>query len=420
MSEAGAELKGRRERVIAHADMDAFYASVEQRDRPELRGRPVVVGGASRRGVVASASYEARRFGVRSAMPGIEARQRCPDAVFIAGDMKRYARESRRIFEIFRRFAPRVEGLSLDEAFLDLTGTERLLGPAAEVGERLRTAVHEETGLVVSVGIAPVKLVAKIASDLAKPDGLVEVRPGEVEAFLAPLPVGRLWGVGPVTEARLVAAGYRTVGDLARADGTGLRPLLGDWGAAFARLARGRDLRDVEPFREAVSLSEESTFEYDVADRGVLESTLLVHAESVARRLRKEGLVARTVVLKLKLGRRRAPGPRGFALLSRRETLARGTDDGEAIARIARALLARTELPEAVRLLGVGVTNLASTSGGQLGLFSPVEHEERRTRLNQAVDALAARFGPGTVTRAGAPGVARAGLSHQIKRGEME
>ncbi|HME71477.1 MAG TPA: DNA polymerase IV [Myxococcota bacterium] len=420
MSETRAWLRDRQERVIAHADMDAFYASVEQRDRPELRGRPVVVGGASRRGVVASASYEARRFGVRSAMPGIEARQRCPDAIFIAGDMKRYARESRRIFEIFRRFAPRVEGLSLDEAFLDLTGTERLLGPAAEVAKRLRAAVHQETGLVVSVGIAPVKLVAKIASDLAKPDGLIEVRSGEVEAFLAPLPVGRLWGVGPVTEARLVAAGYRTVGDLARADVAGLRPVLGDWGAAFARLAQGRDLRDVEPFREAISLSEESTFEYDVADRAVLETTLLVHAESVARRLRKEGLVARTVVLKLKLGRRRAPGPRGFALLTRRETLAHGTDDGEAIARVARALLARTELQEAVRLLGVGVTNLASTSSRQLGLFSPVEPEDRRMRLNQAVDALAARFGPGTVTRAGVTGVARAGLSHQIKRGETE
>jgi len=420
MSETRGELRDPKERVIAHADMDAFYASVEQRDRPELRGRPVVVGGASRRGVVASASYEARRFGVRSAMPGAEARQRCPEAVFIAGDMKRYAQESRRIFEIFRRFAPRVEGLSLDEAFLDLTGTERLLGPASEVGRRLRAAVHEETGLVVSVGIAPVKLVAKIASDLAKPDGLIEVRPGEVEAFLAPLPVGRLWGVGPVTEARLVAAGYRTVGDLARSDIAGLRPLLGDWGAAFARLARGRDLRDVEPFREAVSLSEESTFEYDVSDCGALETTLLVHAESVARRLRKEGLVARTVVLKLKLGRRRAPGPRGFPLLTRRETLAHGTDDGEAIARAARALLARTELPEAVRLLGVGVTNLASASDPQLALFVPVEREERRMRLNQAVDALAARFGPGTVTRAGVTGVARAGLTHQIKRGETE
>jgi len=420
MSESRAEGRERQARVIAHADMDAFYASVEQRDRPELRGRPVVVGGVSRRGVVASASYEARRFGVRSAMPGIEARQRCPDAVFIAGDMRRYARESRHIFEIFRRFAPRVEGLSLDEAFLDWTGTERLLGPAAELAARLRAAVRQETGLAVSVGIAPVKLVAKIASDLAKPDGLLEVRPEEVQAFLAPLPVGRLWGVGPVTEARLLAAGYGTVGDLAGADAAALRRVLGDWGLAFARLARGRDLRDAEPFREAVSLSEENTFEEDVADRGTLETTLLAHAESVARRLRKEGLLARTVVLKLKLARRRAPGPRGYALLTRRETLVHETDDGEQIARVARALLARTELPEAVRLLGVGVTNLASTRRGQLGLFPPAQRESRRTRLNRAVDALTARFGPGTVTRASVEDVVRAGLSHQIKRGETE
>jgi DNA polymerase-4 len=420
MSETRAELRSRPRRVIVHADMDAFYASVEQRDRPELRGRPVVVGGASRRGVVSSASYEARRFGVRSAMSGLEARKLCPDAVFVAGDMKRYARESRRIFEIFRRFAPEVEGLSLDEAFLDLTGTERLLGPAIKVGEGLRAAVRSETGLVVSVGIAPVKLVAKIASDVAKPDGLIEVRPEEVEAFLAPLPVGRLWGVGPVTEARLVAAGFRTVGDLARADKKGLWPALGDWGPAFARLARGRDLREVEPFREAVSLSEESTFEVDVADRTALRATLLAHAESVARRLRKEGLVARTVVLKLKLGRRRAPGPRGFALLTRRETLASATDDGDAVARVAQGLLSRTPLKEAVRLLGVGVTNLSRTSTQQLALFSPLAHEQRRARLNQAVDALAERFGPGTVTRAGVGDVTRAGLTHQIKRGEAE
>jgi DNA polymerase-4 len=407
-------------RVVAHADMDAFYASVEQRDRPELRGRPVVVGGSSQRGVVSSASYEARRFGVRSAMPAVVARRLCPDAVFVAGDMKRYARESRRIFEIFGRFTPSVEGLSLDEAFLDWTGTERLLGPPAEVGASLRAAVRAETGLVVSVGIAPVKLVAKIASDVAKPDGLLEVRPGGVRAFLDPLPVSRLWGVGPVAEARLVAAGHRTVGDLARADAAALRRTLGDWGETLARLARGEDLREVEPYRDAVSLSEENTFEHDVASRATLETTALAHAESVARRLRSEGLRARTVVLKLKLGRRIAAGPRGYPLLTRRETLAEPTDDGDEIVRCVRRLLRGAALTEPVRLLGVGVTNLAGAASGQLGLFGEPEGRRRRARLNRALDALTERFGAGTVTRGGVAAAERLGLTHQIKRGDAD
>ena len=191
-----------RPRTIIHADLDAFYASVEQRDRPELRGKPVVVGGSSGRGVVTAASYEARVYGIHSAMPGFEARRRCPHAIFIPGDMAKYRRESRRVFEIFRRYSPAVEGLSMDEAFLDLTGTDRLLGDAVSVGERLRAEVRGTTGLTLSVGIAPVKMVAKIASDLAKPDGLRAVAPGEVRAFLAPLPVGRIWGVGRVGRAR--------------------------------------------------------------------------------------------------------------------------------------------------------------------------------------------------------------------------
>lgn len=407
-------------RVVAHADMDAFYASVEQRDRPELRGRPVVVGGSSHRGVVSSASYEARKSGVRSAMPTVVARRLCPDAVFVAGDMRRYVRESRRIFEVFRRFAPSVEGLSLDEAFLDWTGTERLLGPPAEVGARLRAAVREETGLVVSVGIAPVKLVAKIASAVAKPDGLLEVRPAHVCAFLDPLPVSRLWGVGPVAEARLVAAGHRTIGDLARADATALRRTLGDWGDALARLARGEDLRDVEPYRDAVSLSEENTFEHDVASRATLETIALVHAESVARRLRSEGLRARTVVLKLKLGRRVAAGPRGYPLLTRRETLVLPTDDGEEIARCARTLLRSIALAGPVRLLGVGVTNLVGSASEQLDLFGQPEGTRRRARLNRALDALTERFGAGTITRGGVEAAERLGLTQQVKRGDAD
>jgi len=215
------EQKSGPQRVVLHADMDAFYASVEQRDDPALRGKAVIVGGTSARGVVTAASYEARAFGVHSAMPGYEARRLCPDGIFISGTMKKYSRESKRLFEIFRSYSPRVQGLSLDEAFLDLTGTGRLMGEPHSIGERLRAEVRERTGLAVSVGIAPVKMVAKIASGSCKPDGLLEIRPGEVRAFLDPLPIGRIWGVGPVAEARLKPATTRRI---ARRLGARYRP----------------------------------------------------------------------------------------------------------------------------------------------------------------------------------------------------
>ncbi len=403
------------QRVVLHADMDAFYASVEQRDRPELRGRPVVVGGTSDRGVVSAASYEARRFGIHSAQPVALARRLCPDAVFLRGEMARYRRESRRIFDIFRRFTPAVEGLSLDEAFLDLSGSERLLGPAVEVGHALRAAVRDETGLAVSVGIAPVKLVAKLASEAAKPDGLLEVAPEAVREFLDPLDVGRLWGVGPVTADRLRGLGYRTVGDLARAPATGGERGLGRFGASIAALARGEDLREVDPYRDAVSYSEENTFARDVSDRAVLEATIWTHAESVARRMRRDELAARTVLLKLKLGRRQVPGPRGFPLLTRRRTLADPTDDGRSIAETAHALLAATPLAEPVRLLGVGATNLVASGTAQLPLFS--ESSAGRGSLNRALDEITGRFGADAVFRAGAGPAVRAGLTLQRKRG---
>jgi len=412
-------------RVIAHADMDAFYASVEQRDRPELRGRPVVVGGSSRRGVVSSASYEARRFGVRSAMPAGEARRLCPDAVFLPGDMRRYKRESRRIFALFERTTPLVEGLSLDEAFLDLTGTERLLGSPRQACERLRALVRSETGLVVSVGIAPSKLVAKIASDLAKPDGLLEVEPAGVREFLDPLPVWRLWGVGPVAEARLVAAGFRTLGDVARADRRRLEATLGPHGAALARLARGEDARAVEPERDAVSISEESTYEDDVSDPARLRASLLAHADDVARRLRASGLRARAVFVKLKLARRRGLGPRGFPLLTRRETLCEPTDESGRIGRSALALLDAAGLVEPVRLVGVGVTGLVRDAADQLGLFDApgtiaATSAPRGARLDRALDEIAARFGSGAIARGSGGVERRAGLTLQRKRGERD
>jgi DNA polymerase-4 len=404
--------------VILHADMDAFYASIEQRDRPELRGKPVMVGGVGPRGVVSAASYEARRFGVHSAMPSLEARRLCPDGIFLRGDLARYARESKRIFAIFRRFAPRLEGLSLDEAFLDLSGTERLLGPSAEVGHRLRAAVREETGLAVSVGIAPVKMVAKIASDLAKPDGLLEVRPSQLRSFLAPLPVSRIWGVGPVTEEHLRRAGFRTLGDLARAAEEPLRTALGSWGGEVARLARGEDPREVAPYREPVSISEENTFETDVADAQRLSAAIVSHAEAVARRMRRSGLRARTVVLKLRLARRESSGPRGYPLLTRRSTLREATDDGARIAELARGLLERWGIPEPVRLVGVGVTNLRPGVSHQLALFGASEESGRRERLNRALDEISSRFGNRALVRAAEAPVQRAGLSTQIKRGE--
>jgi DNA polymerase-4 len=407
-------------RTILHADMDAFYASVEQRDHPELRGKPVIVGGVGGRGVVSAASYEARRFGVHSAMPTAEARRRCPHAAFVRGDMARYQRESRRIFEIFRRFSPQVEGLSLDEAFLDVSGTRRLLGTPIELARRLRAAVRTETDLVVSVGIAPVKMVAKIASDLAKPDGLLEVKPEAVRAFLDPLPVRRIWGVGPAAEARLGRAGYETLGDLARAEGARLRGLLGSWGVEMGSLARGEDVRDVEPYREAVSLSEENTFEDDVRDRDRLQAAIVTHSEAVARRLRKSRLTARTVVLKLKLSRRVATGPRGFPLLTRRATLAEPTDDGHMLSEMAITLLDRWGLPEPVRLLGVGVTNLVDGRPTQLGLFGAASGGARRERLNRALDEITLRYGRGALVRGVEEPVERAGLTFQIKRGDEE
>ena len=411
-------------RCILHADMDAFYASVEQRDRPELRGRPVAVGGDGSRGVVAAASYEARQFGVRSAMPSFEAKRLCPELVFLRGDMGKYARESRKIFRIFADFSPSVEGLSLDEAFLDLTGTERLLGSPMQVGANLRARVRRETGLVVSVGVAPVKMVAKMASGAAKPDGLLVLRPEQVQGFLAPLPVRKLWGVGPVSESRLRSCGFETLGDLAQAGPERLQSILGPEGERWSRLALGLDEREVQPNGRALSYSEENTFSADTENWSRLSETLLAHSESVARRLRRDGVRARTVVLKWRDARRARAGARGYPLHTRQCTLLEATDDGRVITQEARRLFRESGPEGPIRLIGVGVSGVEDRGIEQLSLFQATgrnrQEESRSSReaLNRAVDGLNDRFGPGAVVRAGERPADRAGLSLQIKRGE--
>jgi DNA polymerase IV len=404
-------------RVIAHADMDAFYASVEQLDNPALRGLPVIVGARSRRGVVTSASYEARRFGVRSAMPAHEAHRLCPDGVFVPGRMARYAEVSRAVRAVFDEFSPIVEPLSLDEAFLDLTGTHRLFASPMEAGVALKRRVREATGLVVSVGIAPTKMAAKILSDLSKPDGLRMVGPEGIADFLNPLPVERLWGVGRVTLARMNQAGIATVGDLARTDAVKLRAMFGAMGPHLHELALGRDPRPVVGDYERKSYGEESTFEHDLAlDSIELARVLIAHADALGRRLRADRVRARTVTLKLKLARPLGQGR--YPILTRSQSLEAPTDDGAEISRVARAMLARVRERERVRvrLAGVQVHNLVrDAETAQLALFGVAPaHDARRDRLNRALDKVAERFGEEAVTR-GLAHAERAAPTRRIK-----
>ncbi len=377
-------------RAILHVDMDAFYASVEQRDRPELRGRPVIVGGHPRRGVVLAASYEVRPFGVRSAIPMARALVLAPSAIVVPPRFAAYAEASEQVFSILERYTPLIEPLSLDEAFLDVTASQALFGAPAEIARRLRTEIASEVGLPASAGIAATKFVAKIASDLAKPDGQREVRPEETRRFLAGLPVARLWGVGPKLEARLHGLGLRRVGDLADRDAGWLASRLGDLGAHLAALARGEDDRPVVPDRSSKSIGAEDTFEEDVADPALLRPRLHAQALRVGRRLRKAGLRTRVVQLKLKLD--------DFTVQTRRCTLERPTDDGQELYRHALALLERAPPARPVRLTGVSAQELDTGDRAQLGLFA--DPPRRSDALNRALDAIAVRFGQGAVAPA--------------------
>lgn len=380
-------------RAIVHVDMDAFYASVEVLDDPSLRGRPVIVGGTPEgRGVVAAASYEARRFGVHSALSAARARQLCPQGVFLRPRMARYAEVSEQVFAVFAVFTPLIEPLSIDEAFLDVTGCQRLFGPAAAIGRALKVRIRADVGLVASVGVAPNKFLAKLASELEKPDGFVVIEQAEAVARLADLPVGRLWGVGEVTERELVARGVRRVRDLLACDAEALTALLGRHARGLRELALGIDDRPVVPDAEAKSIGAETTFARDIADEPALREEINELVERVARRLRAAGLRARTVHLKA-----RYPD---FTTVTRAVTLPTATARTPDLRDAARDLLTRRlgRRGRPLRLVGVTLTGLDPAVGVAPELFADPA-AEKTDIVDHVLDALQDRFGSGAIHR---------------------
>ena len=373
--------------------MDAFFAAVEQRDHPELQGKPVIIGadpkGGRGRGVVSTASYEARRFGVGSAMPISQAWRACPHGVYLPPDMERYAHESERVMDVLRRVTDLVEPVSIDEAFLDVTASARALGPGEGVARRVKEEIRQETGLTASVGVATSKLVAKVASDMRKPDGLVVVAPGEEASFLAPLPIRRLWGVGPKMEETLAKLGVATIGDLAALDAGRLDRRLGTHGHDLQLLARGIDQREViAGSEEARSIGQEHTFDHDTADGERLRAMLLSLADGVARRLRKHGLKARTLTLKYR--------DETFRTRTHARTLARGVDSGDDVFEVVSRLFAEVHRGRPVRLLGIYTSQFRAESP-QLELFPEDDPSSPADRLR---DDVTRRFGTGSLTRA--------------------
>ena len=377
-------------RTILHVDLDAFFAAVEQRDHPEWRGKPLVVGmgGANDRGVVSAASYEARAFGVHSAMPIRTAKRLCPDCLFVPVRGAAYQAASRAVMAILRRFTPLVEPISIDEAFLDVTGSQLLFGDGESIARRIKDTIRDELSLTASVGVAATKLVAKIASDLRKPDGLVVVEPGTEARFLAPLPISRLWGVGPSTAVALRDFNVATIGDLAALDRTALVRRFGKHGASLVDRAHGVDPAPVDDPDSAKSVSHEHTFDEDTSDAEALERTLLAMAEGVSGRLRHAGIKAGTVTVKVR--------DSGFNTITRQRTLAEPTDMTEPIWRTALEL-ARPEMRgKRIRLLGVGTSGFGERE--QLGLFEV--GDARRRRVVEAADEVRERFGTRAITRA--------------------
>ena len=376
------------ERLVMHVDMDAFFASVEQLDHEEYRGKPLIVGGLGGRGVVSTCSYEARLFGVHSAMSMGRAQQLCPQGIFVEGNYSRYAAVSAQIFAIFAKYSPVIEPLSIDEAFLDLTGMERLMESPRQYAQALKAEIREQTGIVASVGIAPNKFLAKLASDLEKPDGLVIINKENMLAILEPLSVGRIWGVGRKTGSELTAMHIRTIGDLRRMDHGQLAARLGERMAGhLLALAYGIDNRPVAPREQAKSIGKEVTFPEDLQSAAEAERVLLELAEKVGWRLRKAGLKARTVQLKL----RRAD----FKTYTRSRTLSEAVCYDEVIYHTAQALFRELKLYRGIRLLGVSVSGFDDVM--TMSLF---REDEKKDQLYEAIDKIKRRFGEKGITKA--------------------
>ncbi len=358
-------------RVVLHVDMDAFYASVEQRDRPDLQGKPVVVGGTGRRGVVSTASYEARKFGVKSAMSTMLAQRLCPHAIFVRPRMSVYVEVSKQIMAVLGRFSPSIEPLSVDEAFVDATGTEDLFGPPVELAWRIQRAIREETALSCAVGAAANKYVAKVASDLKKPGGIVVVAPGEERAFLAPLPIERLWGVGPRTAERLRADGFDLIADIAASDPGELQRRYGALGTHISALARGQDDRPIDDDHQRKSLGAERTLEHDITGVAAVRSQLVPLIDEVAAGLRKAELRASGVRLKLKYA--------DFRRTSREILLPEPVQDTASLTAALEHLLPRADLSRPMRLVGLAATHLVPASAPrQASLFDQPQTAKTR------------------------------------------
>ncbi|PIE71650.1 MAG: DNA polymerase IV [Deltaproteobacteria bacterium] len=381
--------------MILHLDMDAFFAAVEQRDRPELRGKPVVIGRNSPRGVVSTASYEARAYGIHSAMPIFQARKRCPDAIYVTPRMAHYAGISRQVMACLARYSPLVEPISIDEAYVDITGTKDLFGPPEMLARSIKRDILSQVGLTASIGIAPLKFLAKIASDLQKPDGLTLIRPSDVDAFIRDLPIQKVPGVGKRARVRFRRMGIRTLGEMRALSPDLVEKHFGKPGKRLLMLANGQDDRRVSPGSATQSISSEDTLSSDISDLDTLKRILLHQAEDVGWRLRKLGARGKTVQIKVKYD--------DFSIHTRSITLPEPVCTTESLHHAAVALLTRFSPQQPVRLIGLGISGLIFTTAGCQGVLFPEPERQREQRwqpVDQTADAIISRFGKGAIQRA--------------------